>query len=166
MKKNFFLFLLFILIFKTNFLVSQEDHVNMVHKYLAHQGWELVRYQYPYVANSEAQFRMQNPVTGEYSLASSLSGYFDYDGIGGKGKITSGAYGEDELDIVYRYTYPLFGYDILKTSTHFWNADGSNADSWKFDDVPGVIGGSYENAYEKILAYWNGYVSQSNNTSL
>lgn len=59
-----------------------------------------------------------------------------------KGYIVTGAYREDEEDVVYGYPFPYV------SATHFWDADlGDNAG---FNPPP--HNRIYDNAYKKMLA--------------
>ncbi|MFA5404004.1 MAG: hypothetical protein WC358_03620, partial [Ignavibacteria bacterium] len=146
--KNFILFFI-VSLFQFYPLYSQTDLEQLHHKYLVVQAWNIVRQQHSEVINSEMQNRMQfSPETyGDWWNT-------EYDGLYAwhKGKIISGAFREDEEDVVFDYD-GLFNANV--TNTHFWITDPSEggSDNWKFSPP---YGGNYENAYQKAMIMWNG----------
>lgn len=124
-------------IFVTSSSHSQHaEHVQDVHKYITYQAWELVKSQYPGVVNSEMNRRIGHWQDG------SINGTGPWQ----KGMVITGAFREDEEDVVYGYPFPY------TSATHFWDADlGDNS---IFNPPP--HNRNYENAYRKLQSYWTG----------
>lgn len=137
--------LLFFSIIYNNTLSQPIDHEQLIHKYLTVQGWNLVRSEHPEVIYSEMNRRMCFNV-GQYGdwWNSAYNGTLPWQ----TGKILTGAYREDEEDVVYD-NQGIFNANV--TNTHFWDAD--EGDGWTFSPPQG---GTYENSYNKFLAMWNG----------
>jgi hypothetical protein len=69
-----------------------------------------------------------------------------------KRRVVTGAYREDEEDVVYNFGEIIFFLgDWNKTSSHFWDGYG---DWTTFHPPPYTY--NYPNSYRKELAYWNG----------
>ncbi len=146
MKKIFIFYLaigLFTLVHK---IYSQQQegnpnegfHTQNIHKYLTYQSWQMVLHEHPEAVNSEMDFRMGGWQDG------SINGNKPWE----KGKVITGAYREDEEDVVFKHQF------LTPTSTHFWDAD--LGDDETFNPPPYTT--NYENSYQKVLAFWNGNV--------
>lgn len=118
------------------------EHIQDIHKYITYQAWELVKAQHPEVINS-----LMNQRIGHWQ-----DGNINGTGPWQKGYIVTGAYREDEEDVIYGYPFPY------TSATHFWDADlGDNAG---FNPPP--HNKIYDNAYKKMLAYWSGRTGDRN----
>lgn len=138
--KKMNLFLTGVIFFIHGVLFSQEfDHQQDIHKYITYQAWELVKHQHPEVRYSEMSLRMGNWNDG------SINGTGPWQ----KGKVITGAYREDEEDVVYKHSGPF------TSATHFWDAD--NGDYATFTPPPFTY--NYTNSYQKMLAFWYGNVA-------
>jgi hypothetical protein len=121
---------------------QQSEHIQDIHKYITYQAWELVKAEHPEVINSVMNQRIGHWQDG------SLNGTGPWQ----KGNVVTGAYREDEEDVVYGYPFPYV------SATHFWDADlGDNAG---FNPPP--YNHIYENAYKKMQAYWSGRAGDRN----
>jgi hypothetical protein len=118
---------------------QQTEHEQDIHKYITYQAWELVKHQHPEVIYSEMSLRMGHWADG------SINGTGPWQ----KGKVITGAYREDEEDVVYKHSFPF------TSATHFWDAD--NGDNATFTPPPFTH--NYTNSYQKMLAYWKGNVN-------
>ena len=144
------IFILIIVSVMSNITLSQDKELRYeqdVHKYLTVQGWNLVRSAHPEVRFSEMQRRMNdnNNIYGVWNNT-----WFDGTAPWQKGRILTGAFREDEEDVVYD-EQGLF--NISVTNTHFWDHNGEGGDDWTFSPPEC---GTYENAYKKIKAMWDG----------
>ena len=118
---------------------QQIEHQQDIHKYITYQAWELVKHEHPEVIFSEMSLRI-----GTWN-----DGAINGTGPWQKGKVVTGAYREDEEDVVYKHSFPF------TSATHFWDAD--NGDYATFTPPPYTY--NYTNSYQKILAYWYGNVN-------
>ncbi|NOS85276.1 MAG: T9SS type A sorting domain-containing protein [Ignavibacteria bacterium] len=74
------------------------------------------------------------------------------------GQITTGAFREDEEDVVFRHGWPL------QTNNHFWDADDRTNGDFSLTHLNGV--GDFKNAYNKAYLYKNGnWYDKDNNPS-
>ena len=110
------IFILIIVSVMSNITLSQDKELRYeqdVHKYLTVQGWNLVRSAHPEVRFSEMQRRMNdnNNIYGVWNNT-----WFDGTAPWQKGRILTGAFREDEEDVVYD-EQGLF--NISVTNTHF-----------------------------------------------
>ncbi len=153
------------------FFNMAEGHQQSVHQYITREAFKLLCRSYPQLANSEMASYVG---TTETNLSSGDKSW-------GDGKIVSGAWIEDEYDVVYHYGIgntpafhewavgpfdELFGGDprlAFTSITHFWDADAGATSSvtlHDFADVP-IVGRTYwsftcENAMQKMYKYLNG----------
>ncbi len=117
-------------------MAQHSEHIQDIHKYITFQAWELVKAQYPYVVNS-----LMNQRIGHWQ-----DGSINGTGPWQKGLVVTGAYREDEEDVLYGYPFPY------TSATHFWDADlGDNSTFY-----PPPYNQLYENAYKKMQSYWTG----------
>ncbi len=112
------------------------EHIQDIHKYITHQAWELVKAHYPGVHNSEMNRRI-----GDWQ-----DGGLNGSGPWQKGKVVTGAFREDEEDVLYGYPFPY------TSATHFWDAD--HGDNSVFNPPP--HNRTYENAFRKLQSFWSG----------
>ncbi len=141
MKKIIVVFLLLIL--ATHSSVS---HGQLTHQDIVKEAFKLLKYQKP-----QMYFSTMADYVGDSEVGS---------GPWQTGKIVTGAYREDEEDVVYGH-YGPFGW--FRTLTHFWNpteppeetGDGGN---YSGDDNQEWLygGGNWENAFTKTKAFYYG----------
>jgi hypothetical protein len=112
-----------------------------VHKYLTYEAWELVK-----IAHREVRYSVMNGKIGNSWNDPNLNGSVPFQ----KGKVITGAYREDEEDLVWD-NHGILGQ--LTTATHFWNADAGSGSV--FTPTPGDR--DFPNAYQKLQAYWTGH---------
>lgn len=164
MKKKFILLMLVILFSNTIY-----SHDQLVHQHIVRQAWQLLVLSYPELANSEMA---QYIGTNETSNGSSELSW-------GASKVVSGAWLEDEYDVVYHYgiaeipnfnqtlTPELVQIFVMNAETkraafssisHFWNADGGANSETVLSDYASGIYWSYSapNAMQKMYKYLNG----------
>lgn len=126
-----------------SFVQNLFAHKQHTHQYLTIQAYKL----------------LQRSLMLQYPAMSSHLGAFEGD-IGTKpwqiGMITTGAWREDEEDVIYGYR-DVVNWDKGAISiTHFWDVDNGNFTKNNFELTLGGIYakiGPYENAYEKITKY-------------
>jgi len=141
-------------------------HQQSIHQYITREAFQLLIRSHPQLASSEMATYVGNNQTST-----------PYDRSWGAGKIVSGAWIEDEYDIVYHYGigrnptfnqwtanayYSLFSggaREAFTSITHFWDAD--NGDNSTIN-IPNDLnrcpleGGKIPNAYWKAMHYVNG----------
>ena len=126
-------------------------HSQKVHQYIAKEAYQLlvdqlgfkIQYMDNHIGGTESFY------TGDYPWQKSF--------------ITTGAWREDEEDVVYNYDVyqgiPGVNYALVSI-THFWDADDGdltqNMFPIKVNDMLTVTIGPYPNAYEKLLKYAEG----------
>lgn len=118
------------------------EHEQNIHKYITYQAWELVKAQHPEVINSAMNHRIGHWQDG------SINGTGPWQ----KGMVITGAYREDEEDVMYKHSYPY------TSATHFWDAD--LGDFSTFNPPPYTY--NYKNAYQKLQSYWTGKDGNNN----
>jgi hypothetical protein len=119
------------------------------HKYLTFEAWELVKQVHPEVIYSPMNSRVGS--ASEWNTGN-INGEKPWQ----VGKIITGAYREDEEDVIYGYNgihWPWNNEGPYITATHFWDADDPNLDSRFY---PSFTTQGFENAFVKMTAYWNG----------
>ena len=127
-------------------------HKQPVHHYIAREGYSLLLQRVGYdIPALSAAIGLADP---------SFAG----DSAWQKGYITTGAWREDEEDVVYHYDI-LPGLNYALTSiTHFWDADQGDLNRNQFrlmverPPLPPIITdiGPYQNAYDKMLQFAHG----------
>lgn len=127
-------------------------HKQPVHQYIAREGYELLRQAYGRdIPQLSAFIGLADP---------SYAG----DSAWQKGFITTGAWREDEEDVVYHYDI-LPGLNYALTSiTHFWDADQGDYTKSMFrlvydrPPLPPIIVdiGPYQNAFDKFMQFAHG----------
>jgi hypothetical protein len=140
-------------------------HGQTMHQYIVREAFKLLIKSYPILANSEMATYI-----GFNETSNSI------DKSWGAGKIVSGAWIEDEYDIVYHYgigNIPNFNQwtsnlyanlfnggnrEAFTSITHFWDADGGlNKTTDLSDNASGIYWSfSCENAMQKMNKYFNG----------
>jgi hypothetical protein len=137
MKK---LIYLIILIYLSNVVIFSQGkdskkkvlQAQIVHQYIVQQAYQLLKYQYG------ADIPVMSAKVGSNEQG---SGAFNPGG-----KMSIGAYREDEEDIVFSHDFPY------TTSTHFWKADDGDGAFWNYG---GIL---FQNAYQKANKYiYGGY---------
>jgi len=132
---------------------TAEAHKQPVHQYIAREGYSLLLKAYGHdIPQLSAFIGLADP---------SYAG----DSAWQKGFITTGAWREDEEDVVYHYDI-LPGWNYALTSiTHFWAADRGDDDGTMIrlqKDLPPPLPpliddiGPFPNAYTKMTAFANG----------
>lgn len=132
-----------------SFFQNVSAHKQHTHQYLTIQAYKL----------------LQRSLVFQYPAMSSHLGAFEGD-IGAKpwqiGMITTGAWREDEEDVIYGYK-DVVNWDKGAISiTHFWDVDNGNFTKNNFElTLVGIYAkiGPYENAYEKMTKYAYPYKS-------
>lgn len=135
--KKFFLTIITVLLNIT----ALSAHTQYIHMYLTQEGYSLLR----------------------NHLGTDVTEILNHIGNGSVGpiwtnkNILSGAWREDEEDIVYGYGYP---FDWVVSISHFWDADNGDFsyNTFQLERDLGNIG-PYRNAYDKIRSY--AYSNQS-----
>ena len=143
-------------------------HKKEVHQYITREAFKLLQKSLPNATSEMATYIGTNEVWNNPGVA---------DGSFGALKIVSGAYIEDEYDVVYHYglsnspsivNFPPWLEDAINkreffsSITHFWNADGGQNSVTNLDDEASIPPLSVnwaincENAYQKIQKYVNG----------
>ncbi len=130
MQKSKLIMIIFLI--ELLFAYTLYAHDQHVHKYLAEQGYYLLKMNLGYSIPS-----MENNL----------------------GIISEGAFIEDNEDIVFHYKDYIAFDNALISISHFWDADNGDYTKNYFDvawhEFTGRIG-PYENAYTKLMAYANG----------
>ena len=145
-------------------------HEQNMHQYITREAWKLLIKSYPQLQNSEIANYIGFSETNSNQNLKSM----------GDGKIVSGAWIEDEYDILYHFgigRVPTFNQEVtpflyslfLETPedrraaftsiTHFWDADGGPNAGVGLSDYASGIYWSFninENAYQKIMKYYQG----------
>jgi hypothetical protein len=129
------LFLFFSFVFTNNVFT----HVGDVHKYIVWNAWELVKDQ------RNVNYTAMNSRIGPWWL-----GWYN-DGDWYRGYVVTGAFREDESDVMY-------GYNTLGTvtSTHFWDPEDFTCDSDPYNTKFKPWDYCYENSLVKAKNYWRG----------
>ncbi len=123
------------------FLISTcYSHHEDVHKYIVWNAYQLVIDQHP-----GSQYTIMHNHLGNW-----WEGFYNGNGYWGAGYIVTGAYHEDNLDVVYGYTWPN------TTSTHFWDPEDYRCDNNPDNTKIKPLDYCYENSYVKSKAYWFG----------
>jgi len=155
----------FLLIFLFVVISSLNAHQQEMHQYITREAFYLLKKSFPNKLGEMESFLGNDETSGNGSLYTF-----------GAFKIVSGAWIEDEYDIVYHYgignspnynqTLPInFIIDIFGSEreahtsiTHFWDADGGpDKKSFLHDEADGIYWSySVENSYQKISLYLNG----------
>ncbi len=119
------------------------------HKHITAQAMELLKHQFPYV-----NFSLLSQNIGD--MQTSNGGSFPFQ----VGKAVTGAFREDEEDVVFNIMGPV-GASWYVSNSHFWNADNRNDGDNSLTTLNDI--GDYPNAYTKICRYidgdwryWNG----------
>ncbi|MBN8585179.1 MAG: T9SS type A sorting domain-containing protein [Ignavibacteria bacterium] len=151
MKKIFILFIFL----QFTFIYSYDDDDHM---YLTIEAYNLLKNQGHYFP--ELGYRIGD-----------LNDFGDYKWQ--VGKITTGAFREDQEDVVFHYTKPWWMIgpefpDIWNTNSHFWNAD--LGEDYKTELIHSGLGSGHsdfwENAWKKMRYYRDGnWTDEDNNTS-
>lgn len=137
------IFKILILLLLNTFILAHEQHV---HQYLTVEAYYLLKQFLGYDIDEMLLHLNDGPVSGKWT----------------NGTIASGAWLEDEEDIVYHlrdFIEPFFD-EALISITHFWDADEGDFTQNTFRVNWEGLGGSlnadigpYPNAYEKIMNF-------------
>jgi hypothetical protein len=125
-------------------------HKQHVHQYIVREAYHLLRTYTGKVI----------PVIHDH--IGGLESFYAGDSAWQRPFVTTGAWREDEEDVVYGYRNisPFFKDLALVSITHFWNADKGNFTPNKFRIHPNPLPlteiGPFENAYQKLLEYATG----------
>ncbi|HSR17838.1 MAG TPA: hypothetical protein VLM39_07070, partial [Ignavibacteriaceae bacterium] len=145
MKINICLVILFLFI-KTAF-----PHKQHVHQYIVKEAYELLKIHFGEIKVFEEHIGGTEPFfAGDYAWQ--------------RGFVTTGAWREDEEDVVFNYDLlylPIPGINfVLVSITHFWDADEGDFNKNFFvirnEPFPDTIIGLWENSYDKFLRYAHG----------
>lgn len=117
------------------------SHDSDVHKYIVWNAWQVVKDQHAGYNYSAMDNRIGTWWEGFYNTSNSWT----------KGYVVSGAWLEDEDDVVYHYS--IMG---TPTMTHFWDPANTNCDLNPDNTKIEIENYCYENVYRKTQAYWNG----------
>jgi len=138
-----------IMLLSTHDLLAHKQHV---HQYIAKEAYELLQSEIGIVP------QMHEHVGG-------LTPFYAGDYAWQRPFITTGAWREDEEDVIFGYRiHNLFNNYSLVSISHFWDADAGDLTPSEFPlpcppppipcPLPSI--GPYENAFDKLLRYANG----------
>lgn len=133
------------------FSINYFGHEQHVHQYITKEAYYLLEDYLNFTIPEMSQHLDNGPVGPAWT----------------NGTLLAGAWREDEEDIVYQYDLfsPGDAWHVLRSITHFWDADNGDYNENTFDvswDAPlgptftGTIG-PYPNSYSKIINLGYGY---------
>jgi hypothetical protein len=141
-------------------LFAQEDHLSIVHRYIAQQSWQLLKSSNPtYYENCEMKNWIGNSNTeGPWAI--------------NQERVVAGAYREDDEDVVWhsQYECPTWPLPRNHTNTHFWLVEGGPNYYHSLGTECGVnliCGGTYPNTWQRLGKYiYGGWYLRKNYAGL
>jgi len=146
-KRQIYRVLLIVLLCSHTDLLAHKQHV---HQYTVKEAYQLLRQ----VVGGDVP-RLHDHI-------GDLTPFYAGDSAWQRPYVTTGAWREDEEDVVFGYSNISIGRNyVLVSITHFWDADDGDLTRNLFrvrpsPPLPAFNIGPYENAYDKLLRYANG----------
>jgi hypothetical protein len=133
------------------YIVPVFAHFQHIHQYMVIEAYQLLKLQYGELEAFENYIGGTDP-------------FFAGDFAWQRGYVTTGAWREDEEDVIFNYDkifIPVPGINFALVSiTHFWDADNGDLTKNYFvirkESFPDTTIGSWENSYDKFSRYAHG----------